>query len=430
MYRRLDRSTPSPATVDRPTLTQFVVLSMLLHMLAIALFGNTSGSGTHRGGVPWGQLDVTMQRLLPEDGSGATRGHSADIDSPAAAPARRPLGTHDAPVARALIEERRAARSPQMPDARPIDRPEASAEAPRPHLDTAPATRPQPAPSSTTQLPSTEALPHLDPDAPNVVDRPVIKPVAVTPPPANEPDVAPPAEPAPREVPVPPTAAPEPIAAPKIARDSAPAATPLPLVEPIVPPAPIEQIAPPKIEREPTPPLELKPREALITPSAPAVQIAAPKIERELAPPAEFKSSEAPAAPPVSAERNAPAKVERESAPPTEPLPRLPPGTPAAGEDVFKPRRDVVPPSPEPGSAPRIDLDAARRRAREIASEGSGPRRLLPFPMPPREERKSKEAIAIEKALKPDCRTAYAGLGLAAIVPLLGSAIGEGGCKW
>jgi hypothetical protein len=89
-----------------------------------------------------------------------------------------------------------------------------------------------------------------------------------------------------------------------------------------------------------------------------------------------------------------------------------------------------VSPASEPGSAPRIDLEAARRRAREIASEGSGPRRLLPFPMPPKEERKSKEAIAIEKALKPDCRTAYAELGLAAIVPLLGSAIGEGGCKW
>ena len=390
---------------------------MLLHMLAIALFGNSAGGYTRRGGVLWGQLDVTMQRLLPEDGSGATRALGS-------------RGTHEAPVARALIEERRAASPPQRSKVKPAARPSARAEPARPPQDKAPPARPQRAQPPTTQLLPTEALPRLDPDASNVVDRPVIKPLAVTPPAALETEAAPPAEPAPREAPVVPAAAPEPVAPPQLELEPAPPAMPLPPVEPTVPPAPIEQIAAPKIEREPAPPLELKPREAPIAPAAPAEQIAPPRIERELAPPAEIRPSDAPATPPVPAERNAPPRIEREPAVTAEPTPRLQPGPSAGGEDIFKPRRDVAPPSSEPGSAPRIDLDAARRRAREIAVEGSGPRRLLPFPMPPKEERKSKEAIAIEKALAPDCRTAYAGLGLAAIVPLLGSAIGEGGCKW
>jgi hypothetical protein len=103
---------------------------------------------------------------------------------------------------------------------------------------------------------------------------------------------------------------------------------------------------------------------------------------------------------------------------------------PGAVEDPFKSRRDALPTPSEPGTGPRIDLEAARKRAREMAREGSGQRALLPFPMPPSEERKSKEAIAIENARKPDCRTAYSGMGLLAVAPLVLNAIGEGTCKW
>ena len=213
---RSHRSRQSPATVDRPTLTQFVVLSILLHMLAIALFGNTTGAGGRRGGVFWGQLDVTMQRLLPEDGSGPTLSRGGYISAPAKALARRSPGTKAAPAMRPPIEKHPAARSPQSPDVKPIERPPASAEFAQPPQDAAPPTLPQPAQSPATQLPSREALPHFDPNAPNVVDRPLVKPVAavVTPPPAIEPEVAPPAQPAPREVPGVPAAAPEPIAPP------------------------------------------------------------------------------------------------------------------------------------------------------------------------------------------------------------------------
>ena len=65
-----------------------------------------------------------------------------------------------------------------------------------------------------------------------------------------------------------------------------------------------------------------------------------------------------------------------------------------------------------------------------MAREGHGNRAILPFPMPPPPERKTKEQIAIENARKPDCRTAWSGLGLAAVVPLIANEFGEGNCRW
>src|SRR5438067_1177467 len=54
---------------------------------------------------------------------------------------------------------------------------------------------------------------------------------------------------------------------------------------------------------------------------------------------------------------------------------------------------------------------------------------VLPFPLPI-PEKKSKEANAIEKAIKPDCRTAYAGLGLLAVPALAAAAITGERCRW
>ena len=39
-------------------------------------------------------------------------------------------------------------------------------------------------------------------------------------------------------------------------------------------------------------------------------------------------------------------------------------------------------------------------------------------------------ADAIDKAQKPDCRDAYAAMGLLAVVPLVASTAGNGGCRW
>jgi hypothetical protein len=65
-----------------------------------------------------------------------------------------------------------------------------------------------------------------------------------------------------------------------------------------------------------------------------------------------------------------------------------------------------------------------------MAREGSGNRAPLPFPMPAPPEQKSKEALALEKALKPLCKDAYKGMGLLAVVPLVANEFGEGNCRW
>ena len=71
-----------------------------------------------------------------------------------------------------------------------------------------------------------------------------------------------------------------------------------------------------------------------------------------------------------------------------------------------------------------------RHRAGELARKGTGNRALLAFPMPPVPKEKSKLEKGIEKAWKPDCKTAYSSLGLAAVVPLVANEFGDGNCRW
>src|SRR5262249_36639189 len=108
------------------------------------------------------------------------------------------------------------------------------------------------------------------------------------------------------------------------------------------------------------------------------------------------------------------------------PRPRF--GAPDAGDEIFKPRGDAAAPAAA-DDPPHVDLEATRQRAREIAS--SGYRGVAPvIPPPPPVERKSNLAKAIEKAAKPDCRDAYAGMGLLAVIPLTVATVGNGGCRW
>jgi len=99
-------------------------------------------------------------------------------------------------------------------------------------------------------------------------------------------------------------------------------------------------------------------------------------------------------------------------------------GAPDAGARVG---RDVATAPSLPASAPRLNLELVRPRGGAISSMGS--RGLLPLvPHPP--EAKTKLAEDLEKAGKPDCRTAYGGLGLLAVVPLAVDAVRDKGCKW
>ena len=108
-----------------------------------------------------------------------------------------------------------------------------------------------------------------------------------------------------------------------------------------------------------------------------------------------------------------------------QPSPFRPPAA-AAG-----PRKDEPSSNYDPTAAPpSLDAEALRKRAAELARQGTGQRAVLAFPMPPIPARKSKMEEAIENARKPDCRTAYQSLGLAAVVPLIANQFGEGHCRW
>ena len=444
LQRRPARPASRSFAVDQPTLLQFVLLSMLLHVLLIMLFGNPAG-GTRGGEQWWGPLDVTLRRLSPEPGSGFRLAPGAETSTPG-------------------VSLHRLERVPE-----PVIAPDIT-------QDAAPA---QPAPA--------QALPRLYHPAPEEVDKPLTTPTVA---PAEieriapariERELAPPLELPPRAVPMAPAAPIERVAPPQIERNLAPPVELPPRAVPAAPAAPIERVAPRHIERELAPPVELPPRAVPTAPAAPIERVAPPQIERELAPPVELPPRAVPAAPAAPIERVAPARIEREFASPVEtPAPRrepaaaapqlpraapaaeprsppgaiispveraapvapalpqpqraapVPPsrlGTPDADEEIFKPRRDVGAP---PAEAPRIDLDAARKKAaREIVREGSGSRGVFTIPSPPPLEKKSKEAMAMEKAIKPDCRTAYANMGLLAVPVLVASAIAaDGSCRW
>ena len=206
-----------------------------------------------------------------------------------------------------------------------------------------------------------------------------------------------------------------------------------PAVEPVkvaveapVPQPVAEVVAPPEAPRVESPKVEAPKVEA---PKVEAPKVEAPKVE---APKVEAPKVEAPKAEaPRAAEPSAP----RQQAPTSE-TPRSAPGTREEPAELRQPaaspfRRPPAAETPDyDPTAPALDADALRQRAGELARQGMGNRALLPFPMPPVEKPKTTLESAIEKARKPDCRTAYQGLGLAAVVPLIANEFGEGSCRW
>lgn len=402
------------AVVEPPPLVQFVVLSMLLHVLFIVLFGNPPGTARRSEGG-WGPLDVTLGRQSPEPGAGFRLAPGMETSSPGSA----------------LLPSGGAANLPAESRGRSL----------------------QPTPQRPAAV---DALPRLNPSAPEEVDKtlapallspPTIEPVA---PPEHPRERTPPAELPLRALPTLPEAPLEKAIAPGSERQLAPPVD-LPLrAVPAAPAAPLQRAASPTLERELAPPVELPAHEMPAT-SAPLERLAPAPAESKILPPVELAPREAPIAPAAPLERLAPANIEREVAPPVElPAPRAasptppvapsappaspaaplapqPLGTPEANDDIFKPRRDLGAPR---GEERHIDLDAARKKAaREIVSEGAGSRGVFTVPPPPPVERKSKDPL--EKAIKPDCRTAYANMGLLAVPVLVASAVAaDGSCRW
>ncbi len=396
---------------------------MLLHVLVIVLFGNPAGGSARRSEGWLGPLDVTLQRLSPQ--SGFRLAPRAETNAPGVSLRRRPGGAADA---------------------NRLERASEPVNASEPAREAAPRAQPEPA----------QALPRLDRPAPQEVDKP-LTPVPAAPseiervaPARIERELAPSLALPPRAVPIAPAAPLERVAPPQIEREVAPTVELPPRAVPMAPAVPLERVAPQQIEREVTPAVELPPRAVPMAPAAPIEPVIPARIDRELAPPVEVSPRQAPAEtvsqpPHTTAPSAVPRSLPGEMAPPTEraapsvaparpqPQPVAPSpsrlGTPDMDEEIFKPRRDVGTPT---SAAPRIDLEAARKKAaREIVSEGSGSRGVFAIPAPPPLEKKSKEAMAMEKAIKPDCRTAYASMGLLAVPVLVASAIAaDGSCRW
>ena len=371
-----------PRVIEKTPLAQFVILSMLLHIMFILMFGAPTG-GSRDGRAMWGAFQVALQGPVREPGPTPPVEQKVVAPAPKAKPERRPRAdggpiTPIEPTVAKEIERTAVPEVRQEPFAFPplLDR----IVTPERKLEMAPP----------LQLPK----PSEAPPAPPPLDVPTQPPAVPTPP---------------VEV-----AAPVPIAPappPAVETPALPSVTPTPPVErppievPALPAPRIETIAPPRIEPTPKPVETAPAQEIPVSPKPP------PTIERiePRVPPAVREPVEAPA----RIESPAPAKVEPALAP-------SPFRTPAPSTDA----------KPYDPTAPGIDLDAVRSRAGEIAREGIGRRGLLAFPMPALPERKTKMETAIENARKPDCRTVYQNLGLAAIMPLIANEFGEGKCRW
>lgn len=385
---RLHARQPLPSSarmraIVRPPLWEFVLLSMLVHTTVILMFGAPSG-GSREGRAMWGALQVVLQ------GAPVDAGPSLRID--------------------------RGLR---------VDRTEIAKKAP------APAPRVPPQPSRVDRvmpplklesrvapvvLPPMDAPVELPPkDLPPVVIPPLLDRIVT---PDRTPELTPFHLPPPTPVQVAPLPVPTPLPVPLHERVVIPHTEIAPVASPVIPALPTLPALPalPPVQR---PPVEVPALPAPATEIAPTRQV-----------PLSTPPGPAPA-PQLPQQREAPARVDRV------PLPREEPGLPSAplrpsGPSIDSPGTGTgqTPATKLDPGAPTLDLDAMRARAGELARSGAGNRAVLPFPMPPVPPKKSKMETAIENARKPDCRTAYAQLGLAAVVPLIANEFGEGSCRW
>jgi hypothetical protein len=392
-----------------PPLWQFVMLSMLLHALFIALFGAPSG-GSPGGRAMWGSMKVELRGLLVEP-----------EPAPQVAPRNDAPVLDSAPPAPAPTREDRGPREGAVPMTPPAET-QATATAP---LGPAIVEVPTPFPRLLDRLPREEAA---------LVEPPTL----VVPPPTEGRDLRPPPRERPQpstvEVPAPLPLTPSPSSERVLAEPPAvaiPLAQPLPAPAPTIQP-PLRAVEPPQAATPAIPetrPIEAPAVEVQAIP-VPALETLVPRGSQaatavDLAPMPRIEA--APAPPPMQPAIEPRARATEAAAPNISP-PSAAPSMPSAQ------RRPGVRPGEFSGdydpTAPSLDLDALRARANSLAREGSGQRALLPFPMPPVPEKKSQLESAIEAARKPDCRTAYQGLGLLAVVPLVANELGEGNCRW
>ena len=447
---------------------------MLFHVLVILLFGDT-GTGVQGGKRLWSAMTVSLQQMLPGDDGGGTLTRTAPrITQPEAArPVRRPL---DIPSPTTAAAEARAIDAAAPPTESSVPPPEETPPAPAPaptQITPRFIAKETPEPTSTFVVPPPSTIEETAktapivpaPVEPQVVAAPKLEPIAPLTPlaaPKAQADVANPSqlklreqrEALPALAPVTPMATapserayvPRSETLPKLAPLAAPVPTaeigkidqsftapvaPLPTLAPIAAPAATSMV-PAKIERElMTPNLPL-PKLAPVT-ALPSTNIAPNKIDREFVPPAVEAAPVAPTrdAPAATAQPDARTAPDVASTPSASPSTRRADGGNSA-DDALSRDRPRIPTAPDsPSNKPDLSLDTLRQRARELAAQGTGPRTVLPFPTSPKPPPKTKAQQAFDKALqRPDCKDAYADMGLAAVLPLVWDSVTNKGCKW
>jgi hypothetical protein len=351
--------------------------------------------------------------------------------SPIAAPTPQPTERPPAPTPMAPEAPRPAPTDPTpapstAPRLAPVDtvpapvleRPEsAQRDIANPAADAVPMaqSRPAPAPRQPDRLPampivSAEDLTPLPMAVPTPVPPVIRVPSPPTPRTAASPETRPARESLPPVVEAP--------ALPPRQAEPPPTASVAPLASPVLQPAPTPVVTPPPVPDAPVPDAVVQPPIGLPEPPARALAPLAPLRPIELgsvtgpdAPALNLPPVRATAAPVVPAAIGIPA----------------PPVTVRA-DTAPRPGADRTAAPPATGRAP-LNLTLPQGHGAATAQSGLGGQRALNL-VPPPPQRKSALTEGIERAARPDCRKAYSGMGVLAVVPLATDALREGGCRW
>lgn len=468
---------------DTRQLQRCLLLAVLLHVWLVLMFGNATGSAAPGQGV-WGSLTVKLLGRSGGDagappgdpgerGGGTPRREASPAEPGAAArdradpaPVEAPR-SDDAPPSPATLA---------LPDGfRPVERQELrtpprveAALLPTPDLPTAAIgrleTRPDAAvaplaPATSLRTPSrpAEALPQAT-ELPAPVSR-----LDAAPTPAVDTPLPRPAE----LRATPPQAA-------------VPSADLPPLVQRLEAPATTATRLPRATDLRPTPPA-ITPAATAATPLPSAVQrLEAPAAEAARASalprPAELRTASPTSATALPSAQDLPAAVRRlepadaagAGVAPLQPAPNARASLPAANTSALNDLAEAIPgqvtaPAGPARGDPDANPDAAPKATAGLPDAGSRPGPNLPAPptaaastpgraplnlslprgdmtarrgtgaidlIPPPPERKSKLEQSIEESANKDCRKAYSGVGILAVVPLAIDSVRGKGCKW
>lgn len=125
-----------------------------------------------------------------------------------------------------------------------------------------------------------------------------------------------------------------------------------------------------------------------------------------------------------------PAPVAAPAAAPATSAPVITAETPAPSDAASTPgSASPTAPAADAPAAPAFDMAAARKTARLIEKHRKDGLVALPKPDPPL-QRDDRLERAIERAHRPDCKSAYSGLSLMAVIPLVKDTLTGTGCKW